>query len=71
MTAPAPGYLYVSDLVYSKSRFVWIGYHLSNGIKSYLVATSSDGENWTDFAPLKDENGEDLTTEPNAMIVMP
>lgn len=71
MKAPAIEYLYVNDLVYSKSRFVWIGYHLSNGVKTYLVATSFDGEVWTDFAPLKDENGEDLTTNPTAMIVMP
>lgn len=71
MTPPTAGYLYVNDLVYSKSRFVWIGYHLWNGVKTYLVATSFDGEVWTDFAPLKDENGEDLTTNPTAMIVMP
>lgn len=71
MKSPAIGYLYVNDLIYSKSRFVWIGYHLSNGVKTYLVATSFDGEVWTDFAPLKDENGEDLTTDPTAMIVMP
>ena len=71
ITPPTVGYLYVNDLVYSKSRFVWIGYHLSNGVKTYLVATSFDGEVWTDFASLKDENGEDLTTDPTAMIVMP
>ena len=71
MQYPAIEYLYVNDLVYSKSRFVWIGYRLSNGVKTYLVATSFDGEVWMDFAPLKDENGEDLTTDPTAMIVMP
>ncbi len=71
MMPPTPGYLYVNDLVCSKSRFVWIGYHLSNGVKTYLVTTSFDGEVWTDFAPLKDGNGEDLTTDPTAMIVMP
>lgn len=71
LTPLTAGYLYVNDLVYSKSRFVWIGYHLWNGVKTYLVATSFDGEVWTDFAPLKDENGEDLTTDPTAMIVMP
>lgn len=71
MTYPAIGYLYVNDLVYSKSRFVWIGYRLSNGMKTYLVTTSSDGEIWADFAPLKDENGKDLTADPTAMIVMP
>ncbi|WP_304726897.1 hypothetical protein [uncultured Alistipes sp.] len=71
MTYPAIGYLYVNDLVYSKSRFVWISYHLSNGMKTYLVTTSSDGEIWADFAPLKDENGEDLTADPTAMVIMP
>lgn len=58
-------------LIFGKSRFVWFGYEYLNGVRNYIVATSSDGENWTDFAPLKDENGEDLTTELKAMIVMP
>lgn len=42
-------------LIFGKSRFVWFGYEYLNDVRNYLVATSSDGENWTDFAPLKDE----------------